>query len=24
VTNVSAFKVWLADFSAGQGHVSET
>jgi hypothetical protein len=23
-TNVAAFKAWLADFSGGQGHVSET
>jgi hypothetical protein len=23
VTNVAAFKLWLADFSGGQGHVSE-
>jgi hypothetical protein len=22
-TNVAAFKAWLADFSGGQGHVSE-
>jgi len=24
VTNVAAFKTWLAVFSSGQGHVSET